>query len=720
MYQDDSYETDTHKKAPNLSRLPGLVFCIITLAVTAQSNNQVPVLFDSEPLIRSLVLPMIVTAICGFHFLLHRMAMGSQIVTFDLAIAAMPTSLIALRASGLVSPWVLVLCAVLLAVAFARTVQLLHPDRWRAPLWIPFALWLLLAIGGTLLSSFAPIVGFQFIGALSIGLLWLGLVLFGVSVLFDGHWWRRLVFVGLLGVFFLNENQHVISQTDLLDESGETYVFPSEANRSTLAPTAFYSWLAQREDAAKYVDSSRPYPIFLVASQGGGGYAAAHAYTFLSKLQARCPQFLHHTFALVGVSGGAVGNSMFYADHLDELSPNVGQDCDKAPEDTPFQQFENPDMLSPVIGTMLFRDFPNRLSFGALGDFGRSDALLDTIRTGRDVAPLSAGYTNHFWKLSSDGEPLVRGGPAVISVATNVDYGSRYLFAPFQLVFQYGLGRYGQFLSDMNIGLDPLGASAEASSNASRSSADVGFFDTAVTSAAFPWVSPSRLLQIPYWQRSAGNLVDGGYYEGTGAQTLADLHAELTFIDIEPFPLEAERSNLDDEFIARGCEQLTIETIHPWPEVIPADQTCIFNITFHTVLVGTAFGGDGDIEASENTNFFLDPISAVLSTRGQRSLESISNLLQEQCRGCDPVEILNFLHEGRIHTSVLDLELVNMPLGWLMPDDAIRELEDLIANMGAPEIRETLDWPEPERGFGQTSARNAGELERIMLALDGI
>ena len=317
----------------------------------------------------------------------------------------------------------------------------------------------------------------------------------------------------IVGRFFLNENQHVISQSDIHDTDGNTFVFTEEMNQGTLAPSVFYSWLAQREDVADYVEDGRPYPIFLVASQGGGGYAAAHAYTFLSKLQARCPHFLHHTFALIGVSGGAIGNSMFYADHLDSLSADPDQDCDRNTVDTPFQPFENPDILSPVIGTMLFRDFPNRMSIGVFGEFDRSDALLDTIRSGRDVAPLDAGYTSHFWELRPDAEPLVRGGPAVISVATDVSTGSRYLFAPFQMVFQYGLGRYGQFMSDMNAGLDPLGGSTEPSPDASRSSADVGFFDAAVTSAAFPWVSPSRILEVPYWRRSAGNLVDGGYYE---------------------------------------------------------------------------------------------------------------------------------------------------------------------------------------------------------------
>ncbi|MGO7770812.1 hypothetical protein ACC736_38740, partial [Rhizobium ruizarguesonis] len=54
-----------------------------------------------------------------------------------------------------------------------------------------------------------------------------------------------------------------------------------------------------------------PYPVIFVSSEGGGIYAAAHAYTTLSKLANGCPTFAQNIFVAVGVSGGAIGNALF-------------------------------------------------------------------------------------------------------------------------------------------------------------------------------------------------------------------------------------------------------------------------------------------------------------------------------------------------------------------------------------------------------------------------
>ena len=202
MVQDPPLENAGAEENQVATRLLASAFCALTLVIAIQSNGQVPVLFDSEPLVRRLVMPALVTLTCGCLFLLHRMSLRRQVTSFDLCLTAIPTVLIGLRAFGVVSPWVLTTCATLLAIAFARVVLLLAPGPWYAPRWAPITLWVILAIGGVLVSFLAPISGFQFIGALSIGLLWLGLVLFGASVLLNGHWWRRLLLIGLLGVFF--------------------------------------------------------------------------------------------------------------------------------------------------------------------------------------------------------------------------------------------------------------------------------------------------------------------------------------------------------------------------------------------------------------------------------------------------------------------------------------------------------------------------------------
>ena len=82
---------------------------------------------------------------------------------------------------------------------------------------------------------------------------------------------------------------------------------------------AFEKWLANRPDLAEYRDRGKPYPVYIVAAEGGGSYAAHHTAMVLAELQDRCPRFRHHVFAISGVSGGSLGAAVFasVADRLE-------------------------------------------------------------------------------------------------------------------------------------------------------------------------------------------------------------------------------------------------------------------------------------------------------------------------------------------------------------------------------------------------------------------
>src|SRR5262245_55622837 len=75
-------------------------------------------------------------------------------------------------------------------------------------------------------------------------------------------------------------------------------------------PDTFRNWYQARTDQSKFPGR---YPVYVVAAQGGGIYAAMHAAHFLGYMQARCPNFAHHLFAISGVSGGSVGAAAFAA-----------------------------------------------------------------------------------------------------------------------------------------------------------------------------------------------------------------------------------------------------------------------------------------------------------------------------------------------------------------------------------------------------------------------
>ena len=84
---------------------------------------------------------------------------------------------------------------------------------------------------------------------------------------------------------------------------------------------AFADWIASRKDAAAY--AGKTYPVYIIAAQGGGIYAAYRTAKILTRLQDLCPNFAQHVFAISSVSGGSLGAGIFSA--LVQRKPgNVG------------------------------------------------------------------------------------------------------------------------------------------------------------------------------------------------------------------------------------------------------------------------------------------------------------------------------------------------------------------------------------------------------------
>src|SRR5215467_7277200 len=83
-------------------------------------------------------------------------------------------------------------------------------------------------------------------------------------------------------------------------------------NGSDVAAVAdrFKTWITQPQRSAA---RSKPYPVFIIAVEGGGIYAATAASLFLAKLQDANPDFAQHVFAISAVSGGAIGATIFQA-----------------------------------------------------------------------------------------------------------------------------------------------------------------------------------------------------------------------------------------------------------------------------------------------------------------------------------------------------------------------------------------------------------------------
>jgi hypothetical protein len=115
-----------------------------------------------------------------------------------------------------------------------------------------------------------------------------------------------LIMSAMIAALVLNDN-HTVREVTTEAKAANSPVLKD-------AGDVFVEWL-KRPDRLTYAKSAAAstYPVFVVAAQGGGAYAAYNAAVFLARIQDLCPAFRHHLFAVSSVSGGSIGAATFAA-----------------------------------------------------------------------------------------------------------------------------------------------------------------------------------------------------------------------------------------------------------------------------------------------------------------------------------------------------------------------------------------------------------------------
>lgn len=281
----------------------------------------------------------------------------------------------------------------------------------------------------------------------------------------------------------------------------------------------FLSWLAARRDRAAY--AAKEYPVYIVASAGGGIYAGMRSAYFLDYLQRKCPAFAHHVFAVSGVSGGGLG-ALAFAAQQESLEQRGLVPCD--PLDT-AEQFANPqptpilddffskDLLSTIVGAGLFPNMLQRVipwpipsldraqAFRkALGENWR-DALMTTPRYAPRALKANASAQgdcstqNYFVRCEITSYWNPAGDvPLLMFNATEVDTGAPLVLSNADALY------YANSL-----------ASRGSPSFEDRS---ISLVEAASLSARFPIALPAGFLD-GFGPKSI-RIVDGGYFDSSG------------------------------------------------------------------------------------------------------------------------------------------------------------------------------------------------------------
>ncbi len=420
----------------------------------------------------------------------------------------------------------------------------------------------------------------------------------------------------------------------------------SQPDTRISAATAFHSWLLQ---PSRVADAARlgEYPVFIVAAQGGGIYAAHNAARFLARLQDLCPAFRQHLFAISAVSGGSVGSAAFAAAlHAENapLDPNapIGQTCKKVADflagigraediDVPgaveqrVASVLTTDFLSPLVAGFLFSDFTQLFSPIAVPFFDRArfleyalenaaDRALKTNKsTGDQSNLLKADFQSH-WAPDNN-------MPALLLNTTDVGSGKRVVISPFDI------DPYHPRDKDLCILANLSRTGTGDAETVKSASLHIPLSTAAFASARFPWVTPASTVTLTndcITSHPQARLVDGGYVENSGIETALDLIDKLK----------------------------SVQGISDAPK---------FRIYLLSLVSGD-FGDHGAFSFGE----LLEPVRALLSTRSSRTYIALNRASNDDRLPAKTVSsLLSFPTFSR--TDITGL-FYSLPLGWTLSE----------------------------------------------------
>jgi hypothetical protein len=406
---------------------------------------------------------------------------------------------------------------------------------------------------------------------------------------------------------------------------------PANVHERPNVSRAFDAWF-ERLQSQRGPGPDGRWPVVLVATEGGGIRAAYWTAAVLTSLTDTIPTFAEHTFAISGVSGGALGSTVYGAllvrrgqfhMRLEKLdyTPQMGEQHSLR---LAAQQMLSEDSLAPTLAAMMQPDLVQR--------FIPAPILPDRARA------LEQGWERAWSNAIAhpDGTPdkLFAGGflammrgkethmPSLFLNGTIVETGQRIVASNLRLDRDGGNGTELANTADL---FDAIGGDVRVS--------------TAVdNSTRFTYVGPAATLIRARGGEKSGSLVtcnpgdpcehvvDGGYFENSGSATISDIL----------------------QVIARSRYASRVRP--------------------HVVFINFAYAAPPPIRTTRRANEVMSPIRALLSVRGGHA-DLAEEELQEQM---GPANFTQFL-------LVQPARGANFPLGWLLADRT-RNLMD--AQMG--------------------------------------
>lgn len=316
----------------------------------------------------------------------------------------------------------------------------------------------------------------------------------------------------IAGLGDLNDNHAVRS----LGNKPVPYIQPT-------AVQALETWLQEQDGYRKSradsiaQDQSKPYPVVIIATEGGGIRNAYWTASVLCTLYDTIPELREHVFAISGVSGGSVGAGVVAA----LLREHEGGDTKLLPI---ARKILSADLLSPLLARACVPDLAQQFIPWPVKSFDRATALEHTLERSWRETVGSDRLARGFYQLRPpDGKGAV---PHLILNTTEVESGERVPVSHF-IPYSIAPGSMKTFAQVLE-GEIPLSTAM-------------------FLSARFPIVTPAG--SVPLGDGRKLRFVDGGYFENSATATVQDVIQEIIGRDSDEWPRSRRGPRDDAHFI---------------------------------------------------------------------------------------------------------------------------------------------------------------------------
>ena len=430
------------------------------------------------------------------------------------------------------------------------------------------------------------------------------------------------VFFGAVAVFFTRSRRIPLEFIALACAAAFSYWNDNHyVELKTLAPgrpelrQVFDTWLAGHAGVAANqspsTTASPPTPVIVAAAEGGGIRAAYWTSLVLHKLaEDRDLGFANRLFAISNVSGSSFGSAV-YAGLRQDLT-------DTSSRRTTANAILRERFLAPMVAKLVTGDIAQWFLPFPVPAFDRSTAMEDGFADAYRRFTSRSSMDMDFTIFRPEGATDV---PVLILNSTSVQTGRRVVTSPYP------------WSPDSNDRLDFHELTKQ----------DVSVATAVHNTARFPYISAAGRLRSTNGEYLE-HVVDGGYFENTGAETLLDVIEHL----------EGLKPNA--RFIA------IILTNSPAADRAARPNTVIWR-------------------DAESLGEFFSPFRALLQTRGARGELALRRLREHVrddyfidfsiCR--DPTDVAP--HELRRDPSAAPAPPREAPLGWQLSQEMSELLE---------------------------------------------